>query len=218
MLRCYIRRMNNIEQLITEVLADRQLLNHPFYQRWEKGELSRSELTSYAEQYRYFETMLPQFLEALLATNLPHTVSALIADNLRDETASPSHLELFEAFAAHYEADEVEISPAMSRLVTAYTDVLAAGTTTALAGLLAYEHQGAAIADSKSAGLTARYGATADAVRFWDEHGSIEGDHARWTMEALESLSPRREDVVAGLNTVGQAWWEFLDERELLAA
>lgn len=44
----------DLETCVRESLADRQLLEHPFYRRWEAGELSREELTRYAEQYRHF--------------------------------------------------------------------------------------------------------------------------------------------------------------------
>ena len=49
-----------LQQSMFEVLSDRQLMDHPFYRRWEAGELSRDELTSYAEQYRHFEAMMPE--------------------------------------------------------------------------------------------------------------------------------------------------------------
>jgi pyrroloquinoline quinone (PQQ) biosynthesis protein C len=88
----------------------------------------------------------------------------------------------------------------------------------ALAGLWAYESQGAGIADSKAEGLVAHYDASDDAVAFWLAHGTIEEDHAKWTLEALETLGP--DAIVAGRATrrVGDAWWEFLDERELVAS
>src|ERR1700722_16656982 len=102
-----------LQQSMFEVLSDRQLLDHPFYRRWEAGELSRDELTLYAEQYRFFEAMLPEFLETL-SDQLPEGVARnCVVANLADETGSPSHLELFDRFAAHYGATQPSISPAM---------------------------------------------------------------------------------------------------------
>jgi pyrroloquinoline-quinone synthase len=203
---------------LADSLSDRQLLTHAFYRRWEAGELSREELRSYAEQYRYFETMLPIFLESL-AEKLPEGTSRdAVLDNLRDETAPPSHLELFEMFATFYGARAVTISPAMARLLEAYDTVLERGSAAALAGLWAYESQGAAIAKSKAEGLRAHYGVENDAATFWDAHWLVEGDHAAWTLEALSSFNPDADVVAAAARLIGDAWWSFLDERELDAA
>jgi pyrroloquinoline-quinone synthase len=203
---------------LADSLSDRQLLTHAFYHRWEAGELSREELRSYAEQYRYFETMLPIFLESL-AEKLPEGTSRdAVLDNLRDETAPPSHLELFEMFATFYGARTVTISPAMARLLEAYDTVLERGSAAALAGLWAYESQGAAIAKSKAEGLRAHYGVENDAATFWDAHWLVEGDHAAWTLEALSSFNPDADEVAAAARLIGEAWWSFLDERELAAA
>jgi pyrroloquinoline-quinone synthase len=208
----------HLARTLTDVLADRQLLTHPFYQRWEAGKVSREELTRYAEQYRHFEAMFPRFLESL-RDELPEGVARDgVKKNLDDEVATPSHLELFEKFASFYDADNVEMSPAMSGMLGAYAQVLENGIVSSLAGLWAYESQGAAIADSKADGLQMFYGADNDATEFWRVHGSLEDDHATWTFEALDSLNPDLALVKEGVLTIGDAWWAFLDERELLAS
>jgi pyrroloquinoline-quinone synthase len=207
-----------IHDALADSLSDIQLLSHPFYRRWEAGQLSREELTSYAEQYRYFETMLPTFLESL-SEQLPEgTARDAVLDNLRDETAPPSHLELFELFATQYGADNVEASPAMVQLLEAYRDVLSRGPESALAGLWAYESQGAAIASSKAEGLRTHYGVDSIGVAFWDAHWLVEGDHAAWTLDAIAALQPDANDVVDATRRVGEAWWSFLDERDLAVA
>jgi pyrroloquinoline quinone (PQQ) biosynthesis protein C len=207
----------DLSQRVNDTLRERQLLAHPFYRRWEAGGLTPDELTAYAEQYRFFEALMPSFLRAL-ADQLDGAPRELVLANLRDEVTPPSHLELFDRFANFYGAQEVTVSPAMVRLVEAYGTVLERGPVCALAGLLAYESQGAAVADSKGAGLTSHYGASEDATAFWREHGTLEGDHASWTLEALASLEPDLDEVAEGAWLVGDAWWTFLDERELLRA
>ena len=198
-------------------ICDRRLLSHPFYQRWEAGGLTLDELSHYAEQYRYFEEMLPQFLRQL-AEELPDgRARDSVLKNLADEVATPSHLELFEHFASCYGALDAPISFAMRRLVDAYLEVLSESPAAALAGLWAYESQGAGIADSKAEGLTRHYGANSAALDFWLAHGSIEGDHAKWTLEALELLGPDDGIAHRAARSVADAWWQFLDERELVA-
>lgn len=208
---------NSIEALVHHSLDGRRLLTHPFYVRWEEGALSSDELTAYAEQYRFFEAYLPEFLTEL-ASRLDEgpTRDAVLA-NLADEIADPSHLVLFDRFAEAYGAGDAVISPAMALLLAAYRTALDEGVDVALAGLLAYEEQGAEIAVSKRDGLVRHYGGVSPAIDFWAVHGSLEVDHAEWTARALESLSPREDSVARGIDLVGGAWWEFLGEREALA-
>jgi pyrroloquinoline-quinone synthase len=205
----------DLQQSLCDALSDRQLLDHPFYRRWEAGELSREELAKYAEQYRHFETMIPQFLTRLRNELSPGVARDLVEANLLDEIAVPSHVELFERFAETLGANHVPPSPAMRAVIDAYEQVARQGAIPALSGLLAYESQGAAVADSKVAGLAKHYDVPAEALVFWDEHGSFEGDHAQWTFDALASLQPDIDDVRGAARVVGDAWWSFLDEREL---
>ena len=46
---------NTVTALLDQALEGRRLLDHPFYRRWENGELIEGELQHYAEQYRFFE-------------------------------------------------------------------------------------------------------------------------------------------------------------------
>ncbi len=216
---CYIRSMKTLlHQRFDAVLRDRQLLEHPFYRRWEAGQLSRDELRDYAQQYRHFEAMLPGFLRRLSDSLAPGPARNLVEANWRDEVTAPSHLELFDRFADFYGATNTEMTAATQGLLDAYAEVLERDSVAALAGLLAYESQGAAIADSKAEGLIDHYGASEAAASFWVEHGSIEGDHATWTFDALASLEPDVTEVERAARLVGDAWWSFLDERELQAA
>ena len=206
-----------IETTVHHALEGRWLLTHPFYRRWEAGELSSEELARYAEQYRYFEAYLPEFL-AQLATSLNEgTALNSVLANLGDEVAEPSHLELFDTFADEFGAGPSDCSPAMTALLDAYRSALEEGGPTAMAALAAYEVQSSDIAQSKRDGLAAHYGATSTALEFWTVHATVEEDHAAWTLEGLASLSPSRDDVVRGVTSVANGWWKFLDERESLA-
>ena len=209
---------NTTATLLDTALEGRRLLDHPFYRRWENGELQEGELQHYAEQYRFFEANLPLFL-AELASRLPEGAALeAVRANLRDEVAAPSHLDLFESFASFYNAADVAISPAMRNLIGAYDAVLSESDAAAIAGLLAYEAQGAGIADTKAEGLRVHYGADASATSFWDVHGTLEADHASWTMEALDSLNADEAIVLNAAGRVANAWWDFLTERNALIA
>ena len=81
---------NTVTALLDQALEGRRLLDHPFYRRWENGELIEGELQHYAEQYRFFEANLPLFLSEL-ASRLPEGAALdAVRANLRDEVAAPS--------------------------------------------------------------------------------------------------------------------------------
>jgi len=217
--RCYVLVMaTSVEDVLLEALQGRQLLNHPFYKRWEAGELHDGELKLYAEQYRHFERTLPEFLAKLVKILPEGSAKKLVEENLADEVGPPSHIELFQRFALAVGADDAAISPAMSALLGAYDEVLSRGGEWGLAGLLAYESQGAAIAVSKAEGLRQHYDVSDENVTFWRLHGELEDDHANWTLDALAELAPDLENVREGVGLVADAWWTFLDEREALVS
>ena len=207
---------SHINWAVQQSLVGRLLLRHQFYRRWEAGELSTDELARYAEQYRYFEAYLPGYLRQL-AEGLNGVARDAVLANLRDEVSEPSHLELFDRFGAEFGAGPNECSPAMAALLDAYRGALDEGGAVALAALAAYEVQSGDIASSKHDGLAEHYGATATALEFWSIHGAVEQDHAAWTLEGLASLSPTADEIVRGVTSVADAWWEFLNEQESLA-
>jgi len=54
----------DLQQRIDSALQDINCSITRSNRRWEAGELKRDELTHYAEQYRFFETMLPTFFNS----------------------------------------------------------------------------------------------------------------------------------------------------------
>ena len=205
----------DLDRAVTAALEDRRLLTHPFYRRWELGEVSVAELASYAAQYRHFEAGLPAFL-AGLAGDLPAGPARdLVTANLRDELGDPvAHLELFEHFAGAVGAPVEEPSPAMSALLATYGELRAEGPAAALAGFLAYESQAPEVAASKAQGLRRHYGVDDDGVAFWEHHAEVDARHGAWTADALAATADDPSVVTAASRRAADAWWGFLDERE----
>lgn len=207
----------DIRTEIDVLLTGRRLLEHPFYRRWEAGELTADELRSYAEQYRHFEEMLPSFL-AELAGRLPDSAARdLVEANLVDECSDPEpHIALFEDFAAAFGAGRSGPSPATARLVETYRSSLGDGAVTALGVLAAYEVQAADVAASKAEGLRRHFGTPETGTRFWDVHAEVDRRHAQWVVTAVGTIASEgdRSSVRDGFRRSADAWWRFLDERE----
>src|SRR5258708_22957264 len=66
---------------VHRALTGRELLSHPFYVRWSKGELSRRELCDYAAQYRHVEAALPDLLRTIAGRTPNPDVSGPVLRN-----------------------------------------------------------------------------------------------------------------------------------------
>ena len=201
-------------------LEGRQLLTHPFYRRWEAGELGSEELAEYAVHYRAFEAVLPMVLSTVadrLAADGRTDAADLVGRNLADELGSPRpHLELFDEFAGALPDRAVATSPgpAAVALADTYRKLAEESPVAAVAGLAAYETQAAAIAATKGDGLRRWYGMDTDGTTFWDVHATMDSDHGDWAVEALALLHADPDVVAEAARRAADAWWALLDERE----
>jgi pyrroloquinoline-quinone synthase len=207
----------DLDDAFAGMLSDRRLLDHPFYRRWEQGEVSIGELAAYAAQYRYFEAYLPGFLSSLVAGLPEGGARDLVASNLADELGDPvPHVELFERFAAAVAATVDPASPATRSLLSTYDDLLTESPLAALAGFVAYECQASEVARRKADGLRRDHGLDDDAVSFWEHHASVDRQHGEWIQQALVESTETPGQLAPFIRRGADAWWAWLDEREAL--
>src|ERR671933_1054772 len=118
------------------------VLRHPFYRRWEQGELTQDELAFYAGEYRHAVVALAETAAA-----------AGDAEHAREEA---EHVALWDAFAAALDAP-LDRDPTPETAACAHewarTDRLEA-----LAVLYAVESAQPAISQTKLRGLVEHYG------------------------------------------------------------
>lgn len=201
------------EEAVQAALAGRMLLSHPFYRRWEAGELEPTELASYGAQYLHFEQQLPQTLAALIEATAPGPARDALQANLDDELGDPvSHVALFETFLEAVEGSHATPTSATRSLVDLYARAIDRGPAYATGVIAAYEVQAAAISRSKGDGLRQWYGLDEVGTAFWDKHATLEIEHASWLLGAATALDEK--PFLAGVAASRDAWWGFLDDRE----
>jgi pyrroloquinoline-quinone synthase len=208
-----------LSAVVSSALEGRALLSHPFYRRWEAGQLGPGELAEYAVHYRAFEAALPLVLEELagaLAAAGRAGAARSVERNLVDERGRPEpHLVLFDRFAeALGTGTSRPAGPAARALVDTYRRLAVEGPPATLAGLAAYETQAAGIAATKAEGLRRFYGVDTAATEFWDVHAAMDADHGDWTIDALTQCEADRTLTYDAARRAADAWWAFLDERE----
>ena len=198
-------------QLIDRLDAVRQcwnVLEHPFYRRWECGELSREELTAYAGEYRH----------AVVALADAAGTAAPVAGGEHAEEER-SHVDLWDDFAA-----AVDVKPGPARLdgtkkcVSAWTS--ASDPIEALGILYAIEAGQPDVSETKLDGLIRHYGFEREGsgTEYFTLHAERDHEHAAHSRELLERHT-RPEDADRVVDAAERALienWSLLDSVEAL--
>ena len=219
-----------------ERVAPYDLLKHPFYQAWSKGELTREDLREYAAEYWHHVSAFPTYLSALHARLPDGEMRREVLRNLAEEegvdaaTARP-HSDLWMDFAAGMGASREEVTgravqPEMTALMGTFRELMQEKTASAaMAALYAYESKVPAIATTKAEGLAAHYGvaSAAAAARYFTLHQTADVAHASVWRELMDKElagSPENEEAALDAGErAAKALWVALDgvERERLA-
>ena len=77
-----------LERLDTAI-AEKNLLNHPFYQDWQDGKLSRESLQLYAAQYYRHVEAFPKHLRVLAARTEGPLRDTVLENLAEEENCSP---------------------------------------------------------------------------------------------------------------------------------
>jgi pyrroloquinoline-quinone synthase len=197
------------------------LLKHPFYQAWSKGELTRGDLAEYAAAYWHHVSAFPTYLSALHSRLPDGELRREVLRNLSEEEGTDSkhgrpHSELWMDFAEGMgatRADVVthEIQPEMRELIAAFREMMTRPAAEALAALYAYESKVPAISATKADGLARHYGAEAAARRYFTVHETADVQHAQVWRNLIDrelAAHPALEEaaLVAAEQAAGKLW------------
>ena len=80
---------NDILKQLDDRIASRSILDHPFYQAWTAGTLTRADLQTYAASYYPHVAAFPAYLETAAAGAADAAIRAELLDNLREEISEP---------------------------------------------------------------------------------------------------------------------------------
>ena len=58
--------MNSLILKIDQIIEERSLLGHPFYQTWSEGKLTRDALAGYAKEYFQLVKAVPKFMDSII--------------------------------------------------------------------------------------------------------------------------------------------------------
>jgi pyrroloquinoline-quinone synthase len=209
--------MNEHLDKIDNDIAEKNLLKHPFYLAWARGDLTKEALTDYAKQYYHHVAAFPTYLSAVHAKSDDQPTRKQILQNLIDEEAgSPNHPELWKQFANALGVDDVDVAkePETKKLIETFRSVCGdKSTAEGLAALYAYESQIPAICESKIDGLKKHYGFNdPKGYEYFTVHIEADKEHSATERALLADKIDNRnaENVRASVNRVLDALWEML--------
>jgi pyrroloquinoline-quinone synthase len=189
--------MNLIER-IDEARARWNVLDHPFYLRWERGDLTRDELAYYAGEYRHAVVAL--------------AAAAAVGGDSEHAAEEAAHVTLWDDFAAALEAPlDREPSTETRECADAWRpeDSLAARAV-----LYAVESGQPDISRTKLIGLVDHYGFTkgSKATEYFELHSNRDHEHAAASAQVLRQAAAEEANrLVAAAEAALEGNWRLLD-------
>jgi len=189
--------MNLIER-IDEARTRWNVLDHPFYLRWERGELSRDDLAFYAGEYRHAVVALAD--------------AAAVGGDAQHAAEESAHIDLWDGFAAALEAplDREPTSEAREGAAAWRAE----NALEARAVRYAVESGQPAISQTKLTGLVDHYGfdAGSKATEYFELHADRDHEHAAASAEVLRQTAPEDADrLAAAAEAALKGNWRLLE-------
>ena len=189
--------MSKLVQKIDEMIEERSLLKHPFYEMWSAGELTLDSLSGYSKEYFQLVKAVPGFMEPIIK-QAPESVTGELIDNQAEEAA---HIQPWRDFAASLGVSQSELDnytglektnqavDSLNSLMTTYEDGACA--------MYAFEKEIPKISQTKLDGLAEFYGLTSEqAIEYFKLHTEADIRHAASWRNILESSTTSEDQLI----------------------
>ena len=189
--------MNSLTQKIDQIIEERSLLKHPFYQTWSDGKLTREALVGYSKEYYQLVKAVPIFMTQLL-DYAPKSMYNELDFNQQEEF---SHISLWQRFASGLGVSSKELTNyeglyktnhAISGLHSLMSSFLSGS-----AAMYALEKEIPKISEIKLQGLAEFYGLTSeDVTEYFKEHMEADIRHTASWQKAIDSVSGHDHEII----------------------
>ena len=189
--------MNSLAQKIDQIIEERSLLKHPFYQTWSDGKLTREALVGYSKEYYQLVKAVPIFMTQLL-DYAPDSIYDELDFNQQEEF---SHISLWQRFASGLGVNRKELNNyeglyktnhAISGLHSLMSSFLSGS-----AAMYALEKEIPKISEIKLQGLAEFYGLTSeDVTKYFKEHMEADVRHTASWQKAIDVVSGHDQEII----------------------
>jgi len=189
--------MNYLIKRVNEMIEERSLLKHPFYEMWSAGELSLESLSGYSKEYFQLVKAVPSFMSPIIQKS-PETFVNELVSNQQEEF---SHIKPWIKFAGSLGILETELekyqglektNAAVSKL-SSLMDTFEGGAC----AMYAFEKEIPKISQVKLDGLVEFYGISSEtATEYFKLHTEADIRHTAAWKSILEKSKTNPEKLI----------------------
>ena len=187
----------NLIKRIDEMIEERSLLKHPFYQMWSDGKLTLDSLSGYSKEYFQLVKAVPSFMTPIIE-KAPNSVISELIDNQQEESI---HIKSWVKFAgelgvSEYELIQYEGLEKTRKSVLELSELMNTYEGGACA-MYAFEKEIPKISQTKLDGLAEFYGiSNEEATEYFKLHTEADIRHAASWRNILEKTSTNSNNLI----------------------
>ena len=182
-----------VERIDNEI-HNRSLLKHPFYQKWNGGELTENHIRGYSKEYFSIVKAVPDLVSNVLdiASRNSLVQTRAIRQNLLEER---DHIALWLRFCnsldlSAKDVEEYDATPKTKEAINELKALTSSSFEEAVAALYSYELELPKISSKKIEGLKRFYNLrTRDALIYFETHEKADVRHAKVWRKMLETIN-----------------------------
>ena len=190
--------MNHLIQKIDQMIEEKSLLKHPFYQTWSDGKLTHEALAGYSKEYYQLVKAVPIFMTQLM-DSVPESLYAELDFNQQEEF---SHIRLWERFAgglgvSYEELNNYEGLYTTNHAITGMHSLMSSFVSGSTA-MYALEKEIPKISQIKLEGLAEFYGITSeDVTKYFKEHIEADVRHTASWKKIIDGFSGYDQEIIS---------------------
>jgi len=182
--------MSSLILKIDQLIEERSLLNHPFYQAWSDGKLTRESLAGYSKEYYQLVKSVPIFMTQLM-DNVPESSYDELDYHQQEEF---THIGMWEKFASGLGISRNDLLNHKGLYKTNHAvsgmHHLMTSVESGASAMYAFEKEIPKISEIKLQGLKEFYGLTSkDVTTYFKEHMVADIRHAASWKDLIEKTT-----------------------------
>ena len=189
--------MNYLIKKIDEMIEERSLLKHPFYQMWSDGKLNLESLKGYSKEYFQLVKAVPNFMSPMVE----HAPDSMVKELIQNQQEEAEHIQPWVKFAgalgvSEHELKEYEGLPKTQEAVSNLYSLMN-GYDQGASAMYAFEKEIPKISQTKLEGLAEFYGLTSEeATKYFELHTEADVRHAAAWRKILEDSSTDQTKLI----------------------
>ena len=187
----------NLIPKIDQIIEERSLLKHPFYEMWSDGKLTQESLAGYSKEYFQLVKAVPEFMTPIIE-KAPNSVITELTENQQEES---DHIKPWISFAGELgiSNDELISYSGLDKTKKAVSDLSELMTTFdgGACAMYAFEKEIPKISQTKLDGLSEFYQITNDnATEYFKLHTEADIRHTASWRNILEKSNADTSNLI----------------------